>query len=175
MQRRLRAERPSPPQDFLDDLALRISRSALDRHTGFRRVGVTVLAAAVILAILGAFGGVGFASSGVAGAAASTVNAVSTLVSPDKKSSVEATSSSPSQRNGNNGNGNGDNDDECEDDNDDGAAEGEYCPPRVTICHVKRNGKEKTLTLRPRAAARHLNNHPNDYAGPCRHGDDDDD
>jgi hypothetical protein len=104
-------------------------------------------------------------------------------VKPDKSApsaaSRSSSASSHKDKHGDNGddddNGNDDDDDECEDDNDDGAAEGEYCKSRVTICHVKKHGKQKTLTLPAKAAARHLANHPNDYPGPCVNGNDDDD
>lgn len=183
LERRLRDDRPVPPQDFLDEIVSRIEASRAPARPSASRLALAGLAAVVMLMVFAAFGGVGFAASGVSGAASSTANAVSKLVKPDKAtSSTPSRASSTNARQGddNGGNGRGDDDngrgddDECEDDNDDGAAEGEYCRPRVTICHVKKNGKEKTLTLRPRAAARHLNNHPNDNPGPCRRNGDDD-
>lgn len=176
LERRLRAERPSPPQDLLEGIVSRVSRPAAERHAGLRRLGLAALAGTVMITILGAFGGVGFAASGVSGAAASTVNAVSTLVSPDTKPAPTASSTGSNQGNGNNGNGNGNgngNDDECEDDDDNGASEDEYCDDRVIICHVASSGQQITLTLPSRAAARHLSNHPNDYPGPCQNGNGD--
>lgn len=185
LEHQLRDDRPAPSQGLLDEIVSRIEASRAPSRASAGRLALAGVAAVVMLMMFAAFGGAGFAASGVSGAASSTAKAVSKLVKAEKAStSSSARSNSSNSRrdrgdddNGNgNGNGNGD-DDECEDDDDDGAAEGEYCRPRVTICHVKKNGKEKTLTLRPRAAARHLNNHPRDHRGPCdrRNGDDGDD
>ena len=39
---------------------------------------------------------------------------------------------------------------------------------KVTICHVDEEGEvSKTITIGAKAAAKHLENHPNDTAGPC--------
>ena len=178
LERRLRAERPVPSHHLVDEVVSRIEGSRPTARSSVRRLGLAVVAGAVMLIVFAAFGGVGSAASGVSGAAASTVNAVSTLVSPEKNQAPTVSPASSGQRNGDNGNGgngngNGNGDDECEDDDDNGASEEEYCKPRVTICHVASSGRERTLTLPPKAAARHLRNHPRDHPGPCTGNDDD--
>ena len=180
LERRLRAERPVPPQHLVDEVVSRIEVSRPRSRSSFGRLGLAGVAATVMLMVFGAFGGVGFAASGVSGAASSTARAVSKLVKPDKAAPNAAARSNSANSHKDKHGDNGDDDNgkgrhECEDDKNDGAAEGEYCKPRVTICHVKKNGKQKTLTLPAKAAARHLAKHPNDQPGPCQNGKDDDD
>lgn len=182
---RLRKDRPEAPDELVNDIARRVEGSAPSsrKQAPFRRVGLAGIAAVAMLTVFAAFGGAGLAASGVSGAAASTADAISTLVKADKQSANSA--SKPNR--GNRG-GKGCRVDENGDSDDVSAARGQYCPQRVTICHVKklrRGGfREVQLTLPPRAAAKHLRRHNLDYLGPCTgkfpppdnaHGNDDGD
>ena len=164
---RLRESRPEAPNDLVQDIARRVegSTSSSRKPTPFRRLGLAGIAAVAMVTMFAAFGGAGFAASGVSGAAASTADAISTLVKADKQ---QANSASKPNRGGRGG------PPDCKiDENGDdvSAARGQYCPQRVTICHVKklrRGGfREVQLTLPPRPAAKHLRQHRLDYLGPC--------
>lgn len=185
LEHRLRHDRPEAPDELVDGIVSRIegSRPAPHKHASFRRLGLAGIAATVMLTMFAAFGGAGFAASGVSGAAASTADAIGTLVKAEKQQASAASSSNRTNRGNRGGKG-------CEVDDDSGddfsAARGQYCPERVTICHVKklnRGGfRERTLTLPAKQAAKHLRRHSLDYAGPCTgrfpppdHGDSNDD
>ena len=182
LERRLRDDRPVAPSELLDEVVRRLegSRPVPSMRVTFRRLGLAGGAAATMLAVFAAFGGVGFAASGASDAASSTVDAILTIAKPAKSQtklgqpqsqqpvrsagvsasgaalsstgqSVSPTSQSVAARFGNCGN------------NDSvGAANGQYCPPRITICH---NGKQ-TLTLPITSAEAHVLRHGDSY-GPC--------
>jgi len=191
LERRLRDDRPVPPEELVHDVVSRIegSRHVSPTRVTFRRLGLAGVAAATMLIVLGAFGGVGFAASGVSDATSSTVDAIVTLVKPVQVKPVQVSqeqvtaeqkpapgaastaSGTASQGASQAVNRDDDDGDDCDRDDDSvSAAREEYCPPRRTICH---NG-HRTLTLPARAAARHLLNHQRDHRGPCRRDDDDD-
>jgi hypothetical protein len=164
LEHRLRHDRPEAPDELVNGIVSRIEGSspASRKHASFRRLGLAGVAAVAMLTMFAAFGGAGFAASGVSGAAASTADAISTLVKADQKQVSSASNSNSTNRGGRG----------CEVNGDDfSAARGQYCPERVTICHVKklrRGGfRERTLTLPARQAEKHLRRHRFDYAGPC--------
>jgi hypothetical protein len=165
---RLRESRPEAPNDLVQDIARRVEGSTASsrKPTPLRRLSLAGIAAVAMVTMFAAFGGAGFAASGVSGAAASTADALSTLVKADKQ---QANSASKPNRGGRG------KPPDCEvvdpSSDDVSAARGQYCPQRVTICHVKklrRGGfREITLTLPARPAAKHLRRHRLDYLGPC--------
>lgn len=165
LEHRLRQRRPDAPDELVNDIVSRIEGSipASRKHASFRRLGLAGIAAAM-LTMFAAFGGAGFAASGVSGAAASTADAVGSLVKADKKQANSASNSNRTNRGNRGGRGCEINDNGTDDMS---AARGQYCPERVTICHVKKFRPDRTLTLRPRQAERHLRKHPLDYPGPC--------
>jgi hypothetical protein len=128
-----------------------------------------------MLAVFAAFGGVGLAASGASNAASSTVDAILTVAKPAKTkpkpkpakpktksvsaklTAVQAKPAQPTNQPVADEFGN------CGHQDSVNAANDQYCPPRVTICH---NGKE-TLTLPITAAEAHLRNHRDDHPGPC--------
>jgi hypothetical protein len=65
LKRRLRSERPLPSQHLVDELVSRIEASRAKSRSPFGRLGLAGVAAAVMLLVFAAFGGVGFAASGV--------------------------------------------------------------------------------------------------------------
>ncbi len=167
LESRLREDRPAAPDDLVQDIVRRVEGSAPPRKQApFRRLGLAGVAAIAMVTMFASFGGAGFAASGVSGAAASTADAISGLVKADKQTANPA---SKPNRGGRGGRGCKPNDDDSDDVS---AARGQYCPPRVTICHVKKLGRggfrEFTLTLPARQAETHLRRHRLDYAGPCR-------
>ena len=173
LERRLRHDRPVPPDELLDEVVRRLegSRPARSTRTTVRRLGLAGAAAAMMLAVFAAFGGVGLAASGASNAASSTVDAILTVAKPAKAkpakpktksvpaklTAVQAKPGQPTSQSVADEFGN------CGHQDSVSAANGQYCPPRVTICH---NGKE-TLTLPITAAESHLRNHRDDYSGPC--------
>ena len=165
---RLRESRPEAPDELVNDIVRRVESSAPStrKPAPFRRFGLAGVAAVAMLTMFAAFGGAGLAASGVSGAAASTADAISTLVKANRHSGNSASKPNHGNRGGN---GCKVNDDSSSDDV--SAARGQYCPQRVTICHVKklrRGGfREVQLTLPPRPAAKHLRRHKFDYLGPC--------
>ena len=191
LERRLRDDRPVPPDELLDEVVRRLegSRPVRSTRTTVRRLGLAGVAAAMMLAVFAAFGGVGFAASGASNAASSTVDAILTIAKPakakpakPKTKSVDAKlgaeqakpkTESVDAKLGAEHAKQGQQPQQSDDDGDDefgncghqdsvNAANGQYCPPRVTICH-----KGKTLTLPITAAEAHLRNHRDDYLGPC--------
>ena len=164
---RLRHSRPEAPNELVDDIVSRIESSAPAprKHASYRRLGLAGITVVAMLTMFAAFGGAGFAASGVSGAAYSTADAISTLVKAEKQTSLAA--SKPNKANRGNRGGRGCNLDEVGED-DVSAARGQYCPRRITICHVVKRGPDRTLTLPIRAAIRHLLRHRRDYLGPCR-------
>lgn len=160
---RLRHSRPEAPDELVENIVSRIEGSAPRKHASYRRLGLAGITAVAMLTMFAAFGGAGFAASGVSGAAYSTADAISTLVKAEKQVSVAASKPNKANRGGR-----GCRLDELESEDDVSAARGQYCPKRVTICHVIKRGRDRTLTLPIRAAARHLINHRRDYLGPCR-------
>ncbi len=160
---RLRHSRPEAPDELVKDIVSRIEGSAPAprKHAAYRRLGLAGITAVAMVTMFAAFGGAGFAASGVSGAAYSTADAISTLVKAEKQVSAAA---KPNKANRGN---RGCNIEEMGED-DVSAARGQYCPKRVTICHVVKRGRDRTLTLPIRAAAAHLIVHRRDYLGPCR-------
>ena len=86
LERRLRHDRPVPPDELLDEVVRRLegSRPARSTRTTVRRLGLAGAAAAMMLAVFAAFGGVGLAASGASNAASSTVDAILTVAKPAK-------------------------------------------------------------------------------------------
>jgi hypothetical protein len=75
LERRLRAERPKPREEFLDALETRIHDSRY-RPGRTLRVGVAVAVSGGMLAALAGFGGLGYAATGVSHAVKSAVHVV---------------------------------------------------------------------------------------------------
>lgn len=167
LEHRLRHDRPEAPDELVNGIVSRIEGSspASRKHAPFRRLGLAGVAAVAMVTMFAAFGGAGFAASGVSGAAFSTADAISTLVKAEKQQASSASSKNRGKRGGKGCRVDGDNRDDFS------AARGQYCPERVTICHVKklrRGGfRERTLTLPARQAENHLRKHRFDYLGPC--------
>lgn len=78
LERELRAQRPKPRADFVNMLESRIVGERQARSGGRLRIGVAVALAVGMLSALGAFGGLGYAATGVTHA----VQAAAHVVTP---------------------------------------------------------------------------------------------
>jgi hypothetical protein len=77
----LRRERPTPPQELVDDLVARVEAdSARQARSARPRVALVSVVTAVALIMFGASGGLGYAKSAATGAASSTAHAFRTVV-----------------------------------------------------------------------------------------------
>jgi hypothetical protein len=79
LERRLRAHRPRPREEFVDALSVHVRESRAARRTASLRVAVAAALTLGMLAALGAVGGLGYA----AGAAKSAASAVFSANKPD--------------------------------------------------------------------------------------------
>jgi hypothetical protein len=86
---KLRAWRPEPRRELVDDIASRMvgGRRRSDRPV---RLGVAVALSVGLLAALGSFGGLGYAASGVTNAVSSAVHAVVPSQAPAPSSAVSS-------------------------------------------------------------------------------------
>jgi hypothetical protein len=76
LERELRAQRPEPRRELVDGIARKIAGERTRRSGRPLRLGVAVGLSAVMLAVLGAFGGLSYAANGVSHAVASAAHAV---------------------------------------------------------------------------------------------------
>jgi len=76
LERELRAQRPTPRTDFLHSLESRIVGEGRGRPARRLRVGVAVALSVGMLSALGAFGGLGYAATGVTHAVQAAAHAV---------------------------------------------------------------------------------------------------
>jgi len=164
LDRRLRASRPEPRPDIVEEVA-----SQIRGHGGHRRLsprpGIAVALTAVLLAAMGATGGLGYAASGAKEAAVKAKNIVAPAPAP-KAAAAKPAAAQPSKGQGAA--------------NKPAAGKAtpagdQYGKDRETICHRTPSGNAKTLVLPAKAAQAHLDNHhdnhndnhPDDTPGPC--------
>jgi hypothetical protein len=76
LERELRAQRPEPRAGFVHGLESRIVGEGRTRSTGRLRIGVAVALAVGMISALGAFGGLGYAATGVTHAVEAASHAV---------------------------------------------------------------------------------------------------
>jgi hypothetical protein len=76
LERELRAQRPTPRTDFLHSLESRIVGEGRGRPARRLRIGVAVALSVGMLSALGAFGGLGYAATGVTHAVQAAAHAV---------------------------------------------------------------------------------------------------
>jgi hypothetical protein len=144
---RLRSERPAPPTHLVE----RISRMAAPRPS--RRLSFALAAAVTVglVAMLGAFGGIGYAGSTVK-EVTGVVQVVKSAFGVGKVQQTRASDKAEAPS----------------------SARSQY-EEKVTICHVPPGNPNnpQTLTLSQSGAAAHLRNHPGDSTGACansKHG-----
>ena len=75
LERELRARRPEPRRELVDDIA-RMIRPVRGRSGRPVRLGVAVALSAAMLAVLGAFGGLSYAAGGVTNAVSTAVHVI---------------------------------------------------------------------------------------------------
>lgn len=152
----LRANRPTPPQAFVNRMLAHLDQSPVSRRSWRPRTAIAALVAAPALIAFAAFGGLGYAASGVSQAASNVTHSASKVVQIN---------SSPSAKSGDQKSGSRENDDKGGKPDDDQYGE------KVVICHGEPPKKPKkfvTLRVSRQGAAAHLREHPFDYLGPCR-------
>jgi hypothetical protein len=96
LERELRASRPEPRRELVDDIARMVGASR-SRSSRPARIGVAVALSAAMLATLGAFGGLSYAANGVTHAVSSAVHVVTPAAKPVKFIPAPAVSSSQAQ------------------------------------------------------------------------------
>lgn len=95
LERELRAKRPEPRRELVDDIA-RMIGPARARSGRSVRIGIAVGLSAAMLAVLGSFGGLSYAANGVSHAVSSAVHVI-TPAKPVKFVPAPALSSSQAQ------------------------------------------------------------------------------
>jgi hypothetical protein len=91
----LRRERPRPGDGFVDGLVRRIGTTGPPSRRPYRmRLGVGLAMTALLLVILGAFGGIGYAQSGIVSSASSAVDALKHAVGGEGPSATSNSASS---------------------------------------------------------------------------------
>ena len=126
--RALRAERPLPPETLVQSIRERVEPPT--RPLPRRRFAVAAVLPVIIIVLLAAFGGLGYAASGTEQA----VSVVRHVVVPAKQHKLVTLDRS--------------------------AAQSQYGPHHVTICH-----KGHTITVDEHALPAHLDH--GDTLGPC--------
>jgi hypothetical protein len=98
LQRELRAQSPEPPEALVDDIVGRVADAERrPQHSGSRlRLGVGFALTAMLLVVMAAFGGVGYAQTAVADTTSAAVNTVKRAVTSEP---TRTTSLSPSPSN----------------------------------------------------------------------------
>jgi hypothetical protein len=153
IEQELRSNRPEPRPEFLDRIVGRIEGHG-SRLRSFR-VAVAVGLIVTGLAVLGAFGGLGYAASTVE-AVKAPVLIIKKIVKPSKakKASARQTSQASDKK----------------------PSDNQY-KNKVTICHIPKGNEDnpQTLTLSESGARAHLSQHvppewPGDHEGPCTTG-----
>ena len=150
VEQELRSNRPEPRPEFLDRIVGRIEGHS-SRLRSFR-VAIAVGLIVTGLAVLGAFGGLGYAASTVEAVKAPVI-IIKKIVKPSKAKKASARQTSQAS------------------DKQPKPSQNQYANKR-TICHVPEGNPDnpQTLTLSEQGAEAHLRNHPLDYAGPCTTG-----
>jgi hypothetical protein len=146
---RLRSARPVPPPHLVE----RISHSVVPRTARRLRFALAAAITVGLVAMLGAFGGIGYAGSSVkqvTGVVKVVKNAFGVEKANRARSSARVASA------------------------DEASSSNQY-EEKVTICHVPPGNPNnpQTLTLSSSGAAAHLRNHPDDTMGACansKHG-----
>jgi len=93
----LRRRRPRPADGFLDELVGRIERTSPAPARPYRlRLGAGLAMTALLLVVLGSFGGIGYARSSIVGSASSAVEAVKRAVGGGGASNAANSATTPS-------------------------------------------------------------------------------
>jgi hypothetical protein len=87
LERELRRNRPQPRAEFLQMLSDRVERESRVRRSLKPRIAGVAIASAVMLAAVGAFGGIGYAANSVKGVVSVAKSVVVAAKTEDKKSS----------------------------------------------------------------------------------------
>jgi hypothetical protein len=90
LERELRAARPEPRQEFLSAVESRISRESGRRRAGSLRLGLAGAVTAAMVISLAAFGGLGYAATGVGNAVKTAVH----VVAPAKNAAANSPATS---------------------------------------------------------------------------------
>jgi hypothetical protein len=171
LERNLRENRPSPPNDLVERMVAHVGRSSAAARSSRPRLLAAGLVAAVSLLAFAAFGGVGYAKSSATDAVSHTSQSISKFVGADSSNESHANKGKNEGEKSNSEAGKGHEKGNGDDENgDDDPGDDEYTE-KVLICHGAPPHKPKkfiTLKLSAQGAAAHLRNHPFDYAGPCK-------
>ncbi|HJS49886.1 MAG TPA: hypothetical protein VJ745_06140 [Gaiellaceae bacterium] len=144
LERRLEAERPQPPDEFVSRLAGRLGAVPVPRR-GWSVALAGGFTALLVLAFA-LTGGIGYAASAVQGG---TTAVTSLVTGPEQSNKPDNGNSSQSQSSS--------------------QANGQGGEDKVTICHVPPGNPDnpQTITIGASAVPHHLEEHEGDSLGPC--------
>ena len=168
LERELRRNRPQPRDEFVQMLSNRVEReSRLGRSLRSRIAGVAV-ASAVMLAAVGAFGGIGYAANGVKDVVKVAKSVVVAAKGDAKKSGGDNKGNNKGDNKGDNKGGNGDNkggNDNKGKGDDGGKPDDKQYGHKKKICHEP-GPHQHTIEVGDDAVPAHLAH--GDYLGECR-------
>jgi hypothetical protein len=156
LERELRRDRPQPRDEFVQMLSNRVERESRFGRSFRSRIAGVAIASAVMLAALGAFGGISYAANGVK----DVVNVA--------KSVVVAAKGNDTKSNGDNKGGSGDNKgngDNKGKGNDGGKPDDKQYGHKKKICHEP-GPHQRTIEVGDDAVPAHLAH--GDYLGECK-------
>jgi hypothetical protein len=160
LERELRRNRPQPRDEFVQMLSKRVEReSRLGRSLRSRIAGVAV-ASAVMLAAVGAFGGIGYAANGVK----DVVKVAKSVVVAAKGDAKKSGGDNKGDNKSGNGDNKGGNDNKGKGD-DGGKPDDKQYGHKKKICHEP-GPHQRTIEVGDDAVPAHLAH--GDYLGECK-------
>ena len=156
LERELRRNRPQPRDEFVQMLSNRVERESRLRRSLRSRIAGVAVASAVMLAAVGAFGGIGYAANGVKDVVNVAKSVVVAAKGDAKKSTGDNKGGNGENKGGNENNGKGDNG---------GKPDDKQYGHKKKICHEP-GPHQRTIEVGDDAVAAHLAH--GDYLGECK-------
>jgi hypothetical protein len=156
LERELRRNRPQPRDEFVQMLSNRVERESRLRRSLRSRIAGVAVASAVMLAAVGAFGGIGYAANGVKDVVKVATSVVVAAKGDAKKSGGDNKSGNGDNKGGNDNKGKGD---------DGGKPDDKQYGHKKKICHEP-GPHQRTIEVGDDAVPAHLAH--GDYLGECK-------
>jgi hypothetical protein len=160
LETRLRQSRPQPRAELMQRLSDHVAESRPRRRSTRGAIAVVGVAIVVMLALFGAFGGVGYAASAAKDVVVAAKNVVVAPVET-KKADTQLNNNAGATSSNTNGQGN---DQKQNGTNEGGKPDDKEYGHKTTICHNP-GPHQQTLEVSDNAVPAHLAHH--DYLGAC--------
>lgn len=171
LERELRRNRPQPRDEFVQMLSNRVERESRLRRSLRSRVAGVAVASAVMLAAVGAFGGIGYAANGVKDVVKVAQSVVVAAKGDTKKSNSDNKGGKGDNKGGNGDNKGGNGDNKGGNGNNNGKGDNGGKPDdkqyghKKKICHEP-GPHQRTIEVGDDAVPAHLAH--GDYLGECK-------